>query len=360
VQEQQQQQANQQMAPIGLLNHGNTCYANATLQVLAHCRPLMCHIFRLPRERRSPLGKRSFKEDADAMRITRALHNLFVRMWTAEFCYSEGRALSPDGVLRELQSIMPARQMVHRQNDAHEVLTAILHNMAVEMCRLPGQAGPAASSSDMEQRWQAVFRPDGIDPLHPFVGLFHGQVAYRVVCPACSHVSRSDDVFTSLPLPLPPDDRVSTPLQAALEAHFADSVIEGWRCERCSCKANAVRTARVWRLPRVLTFCFRRHLHDGSTVLRSEVRLPPALDGDALRSITDGDGPAAHGGASRLHYKLCGAMLHVGGQGGGHYTACVRGLRNRYFHLDDSTCSAIDGADAIPGRLVYVAMYEQS
>jgi ubiquitin C-terminal hydrolase len=316
--------------PCGLLNLGNTCYLNAALQLLAHCRLMLHYMLVSVPGRTQANGSGSGSGDGS---LAAELRELFVGMWTSR------QPCTPRGLVRLLPQITTLR--VHDQNDAHELLTALVHRLTTEL------AGPAPSHPRVRtsaDAWMSTLAADGIDGAHPFVGMFHGQTVSWVDCPACGARSSGHDVFTSIHLALPPARRQSSAtLESLVNGYFEATRVSGWRCGSCGITTNALRATELVRAPGIMIFCIKRFEVDGA-VNRLPVVLPHEL------CITRG---------RHVHeYKLSSVVLHSGTQHAGHYTALVRGLNRTFFAVDDGRVRP-QPLDAIPLDMCYVVAYEQ-
>lgn len=342
----------------GLANLGNTCYFNATMQMLAHCKHVLVRLV-------LDGGSEAARGELPAAHtpLSSALRELLTRMWLST--QGGGKAqvtVVPVDMLRAVGAARLLPDPVYSQNDAHELASAIIDRASQEMAA--ARKGPAQAPaqvarrprprpsrvSTLEERWLSAASAE--DP--HVVALFHGQMACAVACRSCGHAEASDDRFTSLSVAVPPE---GGSVQGCLDAHMQPELVSGWRCPVCGeTGVPAVRRAAVWRSPQVLLVCLKRFV-DPVGVLRAPVRADSGLD---LASLVAPGSPAAACGATR--YRLAAAVCHGGRtQSGGHYWACARLPGTASWHVYDDTAvrPLPRGADGVPAEEVYLLAYER-
>ena len=352
----------------GLGNLGNTCYFNATVQMLAHCKQVLVRLV-------LDGGAEAALEPPDAAPLSHELRRLLTRVWLAN-----ASPTAPDGLPAPPAVVVPAELLrrvaqarvlhdsVHAQNDAHELYGALVDRASAEMAAARRRAGwggpseapaarpPSARLAALEAGWAAARRRE--EPL--MLELFHGQLSCATACRGCGHAEPSDDVFSSLALALPAAQHEPTSAQRCLEAHLRPEDVAGWRCPACGeagAGVPAVRRAALWRAPSVLVLCLKRFRGADEAVLRTPVRADPDLD---LSALAAPGSPAAALLASGARYRLAAAVCHAGSQGGGHYWACARLPGTDAWHVyNDSHAHALPGgADAVPPDAAYMLAYE--
>ncbi|PIO77788.1 MYND finger [Teladorsagia circumcincta] len=159
----------------GLRNIGNTCFMNATLQMLVNNIELKTYFL-----------DRHYKLD-----------------------------VNPNNPLgfRELVAEKASQFANFAQHDAHEFLSFLLDGLHEDLNRVKSKPVTATvegdGRSDIDVSTEAWFnhtlRNDSI-----FVDLFHGQLKSRLQCPKCDRVSITFDPFVYLPVPFPKVKKSST------------------------------------------------------------------------------------------------------------------------------------------------------
>ncbi|KAK6734014.1 hypothetical protein RB195_017656 [Necator americanus] len=180
----------------GLRNIGNTCFMNATLQMLVNNIELKTYFldrhYKLDVNPNNPLGFRGRLADAfaDFMRL----------MWNCQ-----NRAIEP-AKIKELVAEKASQFANFAQHDAHEFLSFLLDGLHEDLNRVKSKPltttveGDGRSDVDVsnEAWFNHTLRNDSI-----FVDLFHGQLKSRLQCPKCDRVSITFDPFVYLPVPFP-------------------------------------------------------------------------------------------------------------------------------------------------------------
>ncbi|KAE9420933.1 hypothetical protein Angca_009568 [Angiostrongylus cantonensis] len=208
----------------GLRNIGNTCFMNATLQMLINNIELKTYFldryYKLDVNPNNPLGFRGRLADAfgDFMRL----------VWNGQ-----NRAVEPTKI-KELVAEKASQFANFAQHDAHEFLSFLLDGLHEDLNRVKSKPltttveGDGRSDVDVsnEAWFNHTLRNDSI-----FVDLFHGQLKSRLQCPKCDRVSITFDPFVYLPVPFPklkktmtvwfwPHDPSLNPLEVSVDLHI--------------------------------------------------------------------------------------------------------------------------------------------
>uniref|UniRef100_A0A183G8X8 ubiquitinyl hydrolase 1 n=1 Tax=Heligmosomoides polygyrus TaxID=6339 RepID=A0A183G8X8_HELPZ len=176
----------------GLRNIGNTCFMNATLQMLVNNIELRTYFL-----------DRHYKIDS------------------CQFPGTAGASVPPfiqdrNLPVRQFQELVAekASQFANfAQHDAHEFLSFLLDGLHEDLNRVKSKPltatveGDGRSDADVsnEAWYNHTLRNDSI-----FVDLFHGQLKSRLQCPRCDRVSITFDPFVYLPLPFPKVKKATT------------------------------------------------------------------------------------------------------------------------------------------------------
>lgn len=345
----------------GMANLGNTCYFNATLQMLAHSRHVLERLV-------LDAGTDPALAPSPAAPLWRAVRDLLVSMWLSG---GDGVGAAPVVVPADALKAVARRGLlphgVHDQNDAHELVVGLIDRTSADMVAAvrsarsssPGPPTPPLRtarrrSAALEDRWRRLTAAE--DPR--VVALFHGQAACATTCRSCGHCEASDDAFTSLAVALPAQAAEGKlDVQACVDAHFAPEDVGGWRCSVCGeTGVAAVRRSSMWRAPLVLLVCLKR-FRGLDAVSRTRVEATERLD--AAHLAAPGSPAAALLGASH-EYRLASVVCHTGSQSGGHYFSCARlpGTDSWHVYNDTRVSELPGGAGQVPADAAYVYAYE--
>jgi hypothetical protein len=112
-----------------------------------------------------------------------------------------------------------------------------------------------------------------------------------------------------------------------------------WYCEKCKKHTDATKKTDLWVLPPILIIHLKRFKHDafGRAGRKNEAVLKYPITGWDLSQTVKSQG----GGTPT--YDLYAVSNHLGGLGGGHYTAyALNRFDDRWYEFNDSTYSSID------------------
>ena len=127
-----------------------------------------------------------------------------------------------------------------------------------------------------------------------------------------------------------------------------------WYCPKCKQLKNASKKIDLWLLPKVLIvqlkrFNYTRHYRDKIDLFID----CPIYDLDLSQFVLN---PVEKLNAK---YDLIAVSNHMGGLGGGHYTAHAKNSNDHRWHtFDDSCVSDIDESNVI-SKSAYVLIYQQ-
>ncbi|KZP14667.1 cysteine proteinase [Athelia psychrophila] len=238
--------------PPGLINHGNTCFMNSTLQGLIATRYLKDLIQSTPlpnsaqkstplfiASRRSPLladtiARRCEKTEKNGVKDNRkgdSIGDVFISIMDKAWVLQQEKrrmSMSPKLLLTSLGQKYD-QYLDFRQQDAHEFLRQLLDAMRMEeidiiKVRQPKGKRPLRRRSTIPA---GIYLPQNPSPLAavmthsltsstagdddekliPFVDmLFGGRLTSILVCQECKHISRTYEDFNDLSLSIKPED----------------------------------------------------------------------------------------------------------------------------------------------------------
>ena len=129
-----------------------------------------------------------------------------------------------------------------------------------------------------------------------------------------------------------------------------------WLCPKCKTQQQAFKKIELWKLPRVLVLHLKRFQHGKYRRSKLAVNVNiPSKDLD-LKSYLSPGSPDMN---LESKYQLFAVSNHMGGLGGGHYTATARNWVNgKWLSFNDSNVSESEVQNA-DGRSAYVLFYER-
>lgn len=311
----------------GLMNRGNTCYMNSTLQALMHLPPLSYALLMLDADQLHGRFGRQASDRFDALQEMAKLAN---RTMTRR---SNSSPAAPVAFIANLKQY--ARTLVKfRQEDAHEFLRFLLDAMQHScVARAPKTLKP-------------------FDPLRETTivhKIFGGKLRSRVQCSRCKHNSDTFDPILDLSLDI--RNLRSNTLSAALDNFTSVDHLTGsekYRCENCKKPVNATKQFTIHQAPVVLTIHLKRFTLTGQKISKQ------IAFGDDLVLQKD----VLSEGVPKQRYKLHSVVHHHGsGPNSGHYVASVRGTSGRaWYEMNDSSVYPHRGTP-INARDAYILFY---
>lgn len=312
----------------GLVNLGNTCFMNSTLQCLAHCMDLTIFVLE---QSYAPHIDSSKPETRLLLKWVALLHE----MW------NNHKILQPSSFVTEL-----AKQSFHggfslrfgAQCDAHEFtmyFLDVLHR-AIATKREIIITGEPQTPRDKKIKaagevWKSIFEKEYSFMLE----LLHGQYIIKREGENCKHTSYSYDPFNCVTLPVVRRvEKLS--IRDCFQAfttpeRMADSS-NLWKCDECKKGVVASKTFRFWKLPQILIVCLKRFDN-----MQRRINTPVEIYTDALdlSEFCDSDM------VGKPVYELVGFTNHYGSFSGGHYTAVCKNIDGLWYEYDDSRVSRL-------------------
>ncbi|XP_034481198.1 ubiquitin carboxyl-terminal hydrolase 36 isoform X2 [Drosophila innubila] len=308
----------------GMLNVGNTCYLNSTLQALFHIPALANWL----------VSESSHLENCNISESCGGSGCIICAMAkTLQSTQSNQSAVRPFLIYTKLRQICK-HMVVGRQEDAHEFLRFLVEAM--------------------EKAYLMRFRNyKELDQLvketTPLNQIFGGYLRSEVRCLSCNHVSITFQHFQDLLL----DIRKADTLEEAFDGYFSRERLEdmGYKCEGCKKKVSATKQFSLERAPITLCIQLKRFSMMGNK-LTKQISFKPRIDLSrfAARSPT--------AAAQPLSYRLVSMVTHLGvSQHCGHYTAIGLTEAGSYYNFDDSYVRPI-AMQSVCNTNAYIMFYE--
>ncbi|XP_010547327.1 PREDICTED: ubiquitin carboxyl-terminal hydrolase 24-like isoform X2 [Tarenaya hassleriana] len=356
--------------PRGLINAGNLCFLNATLQALLSCSPFVqllqeLQLQDIPKSGCPTLAAFSeFISELEAPSGTSTRNNAAV--------VEAGRPFTPlmfEGVLRKFTPDVPNNMSGRpRQEDAQEFLSFIIDQMHDELLKFRGQPANitganssivSSTNNDDGDEWEivgpknrpAVTRTQSFVPSE-LSEIFGGQLR-SVVKAKGNKDSATVQTYLLLHLDIHPE-AVCT-IDDALRLFSAPEDLEGYRAPVTG-KAGVVsarKSIKIQKLSKIMILHLMRFSYgsQGSTKLHKPVHFPLELYLGRYLLVS----PSNEG----LKYELVATITHHGRDPSkGHYTADARRQNGQWLRFDDASVTAI-GTKQVLHDQAYVLFYKQ-
>ncbi|XP_027927021.1 ubiquitin carboxyl-terminal hydrolase 15-like [Vigna unguiculata] len=287
------------ICPRGLLNCGNSCYANAVLQCLTSTKPLVVYL--LYRSHSKACCAKDW-----CLMCELEQHIMILR--------ENGAPLSPSRILWHMRSIN-CQMGEGSQEDAHEFLRLLIASMQ-SIC-LEGLGG----EKKVDPRLQET----------TFIQhTFGGRLQSKVKCLNCNHESERYENIMDLTLEIL--GWVES-LEDALTQFTSPEDLDGenmYRCGRCTAYVRARKQLSIHEAPNILTIVLKRFQEGRYGKINKCITFPEMLDMIPFMTGT-GDIPPL--------YMLYAVVVHLdtlNASFSGHYVSYVKDLQGNWFRIDDT------------------------
>ncbi|KAM6222953.1 ubiquitin carboxyl-terminal hydrolase 10 [Rhynchocyon petersi] len=362
------------LQPRGLINKGNWCYINATLQALVACPP-MYHLMKfIPVYSRVQRPCTSTPMIDSFVRLMNEFTNMPVppkpRQALGDKIVRDirpGAAFEPTYIYRLLTVIKSSLSEKGRQEDAEEYLGFILNGLHEEMLNLKklispnneklsisnGPQGPLTNADHQEEpgegseeEWEQVGPRNKTSVTRqadfvqtPITGIFGGHIR-SVVYQQSSKESATLQPFFTLQLDIQ-SDKIRT-VQDALESLVARESVLGYTTKTKQ-EVEISRRVTLEKLPPVLVLHLKRFVYEktgGCQKLIKNIEYP--VDLEISKELLS---PGVKNKSFKCHrtYRLFAVVYHHGNSAtGGHYTTDVFQIGlNGWLRIDDQTVKVI-------------------
>lgn len=310
------------LSPRGLLNCGNSCYANAVLQCLTCTKPLVTFLLRRSHSRACCVKDWCLMCELEQ-------HVVMLR--------ESGGPLSLSRILSHIRSIN-FQIGDGSQEDAHEFLRLLIASMQ-SIC-LEGLGGE-----------------NKVDPIlqeTTFIQhIFGGRLRSKVKCMMCHHESERYENFMDLTLEI--FGWVES-LEDALTQFTATEDLDGenmYRCGRCATYVRARKQLSIHEAPNILTIVLKRFQEGRYGKINKWITFPDMLDMIPFMTGTRDIPPL---------YMLYAVVVHLdtlNASFSGHYVSYVKDMCGNWFRIDDTEVQPVPMSQVM-SEGAYILFYMRS
>lgn len=349
----------------GIVNMGMTCYANAVIQAIRHCKKIA---WILEEGRYSTL----FKKDTEGLRarqesLTKSFANTVQLLQQCKIRQS----VRPADFWRKLHYCIEEHsfgafekfkeKVCHDSHEFYLCILDILHESTSQEVEMRIVRDEPTTESDKHciealNSWKRHFSKT----YSPFVDLFYGLYHFVITCKGCGGCSHRWEPFTEMKGVLPTEISAGgIQLMDMIRDEFRPTTIPDYDCIKCreSGRKEAVQTVSVWRFPKYLVVHLKRFGNDSRKIHTPLAPLPN--QGESLvsfESFFSDETPEKSGSCS---YKLVSIVDHHGHSMAGHYTAQCRSIGDdtKWHIFDDDSCTPIQNPTF--GSNTYLMWFER-
>lgn len=325
------------LKPVGLLNHGVTCYMNSAIQSLIHI-PAVQHYL-------TEINGGKHNKTLKPRSVSHVLAELSKRMWGLDDNGQKGKHqkyINPKKIIQRLDDIN-CMMSEWQQEDSHEYFMSLM------------------------SRLQEDSTPKGVKLNQSIIyDIFGGLLHQSVTCKNCNYVSDTKQEFYDLSLglnkkkskdPTEPAGPQKYSIERSIKEFFSSELIKldrkdkssGYDCEKCKQKSNAHKISTIDRSPETLTVHLKRFKFNGnsSSKVKQSISYPKYLD---LSKFTTSKTPTK--------YQLISVIVHEGRSIlSGHYIAHCLQPDGSWSTYDDEYINKINEREALSDPSAYVLVY---
>lgn len=308
--------------PCGLMNCGNSCFANVVLQCLSWTRPLVAYL----------LGKDHIKECSMRHDDWCFLCELQCHIQRAS---ESVHPFAPTKILSHLPNI-GGNLGFGRQEDAHEFMRFAIDKM--QSACLDEYGGEKAV--DLSTQETTIIQH-----------IFGGRLESQVQCTACGMVSNRYDNMMDLTVEIQGD---AESLEKCLDQFTAIEWLDGdnkYKCDGCNDYVKARKHLSVHQAPNILTITLKRFQSGRFGKLNKRVTFPMELDLMPYMSCSEGNDL----------YDLYAVVVHLDMLNAsffGHYICYIKDYRGRWYKIDDCKVMVVD-EEEVHAQGAYMLLYSR-
>ncbi|EPS68694.1 hypothetical protein M569_06073, partial [Genlisea aurea] len=314
-----------ELCPRGLINCGNSCYANAVLQCLAFTPPLTAYFLQGLHSKACQQKDWCFSCEYEA---------LVIKVNAAKF------PISPERIMSEVDRI-GRHLVIGREEDAHEFLRYAIDSMQSVCLKEAG-----------------VKVPKPVDEETTLLGFtFGGHIRSKIECMRCGGKSEQHERMMDLAVEIVGE--VAT-LEDALNRFTRSEILDGenkYLCGRCKSYEKAKKKLKVMEAPNILTIVLKRFQDRKYGKINKGLKFPAILNMAPYMSGTTDKSPV---------YQLYGVVVHVdfvtnnasssSSSSSGHYISYVKNNQGRWFEANDTMVEEVRLEKAL-SRDAYMLFY---
>ncbi|XP_078162663.1 ubiquitin carboxyl-terminal hydrolase 18-like isoform X2 [Carex rostrata] len=310
-----------EVSPCGLVNLGNSCFANVVLQCLTFTRPLVAYLL-AKNHIRGCVRKEEWCFLCELqVHVQKARTNL--------------DPISPNRILSGLPNI-GGNFGYGQQEDAHEFMRFAIDKMQSACLDVFG----GEKNLDLSSQETTIIQH-----------IFGGHLRSQVICEKCEMVSNRYDNMMDLTVEIQGD---AESLEQCLDQFTAVEWLDGdnkYKCDGCKDYVKAKKRLTVHQPPNILTIALKRFQGGRFGKLNKKITFPMRLDLTTYTSDVIG--------AGRDLYDLYAVVVHLDMLNAsffGHYICFIKDHQGRWYRVDDCKVVVVDPEEVL-AQGAYMLLY---
>ena len=338
------------MGQTGLLNLGNMCFMNSTIQIIRNTKIL--NLFLDNTNQYESFIKKDLPE------------TIIFNEWNdlRKLMNSQSITISPKRFVYFMQQVARVKKLElftgFVQNDLSEFLLFIVESLhssisrSIEFNISGNKENPLDELAiNCYQMLKNIYRKEYSEIMDMFYGVLISEILS--IDASIIHNTKSEQYFI-LDLELPEKNIQGEKLTIydCFDEFTCSEILDGenaWFNEKTGKREDIQKRIRFWSFPKVLIITLKRFSSDGIHKINQFIDFP--IEGLDLTKYICGYTP------SQYVYDLYGVCCHYGSVNGGHYTAIVK-TNNEWYHYNDQHIQKISLAEIVTPH-AYCLFYQK-